>query len=157
MIECRQATKADEEFLWELHRAAFMKYVDETWGWDDDRQKAYFESGFDPENLQIVRYRGQDVGVLALETRGGGMHLSRVAILPAYQNKGIGTVVIKQVLDRAVEEGCPVTAQVLKVNPAKSLYEWLGFEVVGETVTHFILAWGEAAETGASAGDCSAG
>jgi ribosomal protein S18 acetylase RimI-like enzyme len=32
-----------------------------------------------------------------------------------------------------------VTLQVLKVNPARRLYERLGFRVTGETPTHFLM------------------
>ena len=42
---------------------------------------------------------------------------------------------------------------VLKVNPARRLYERLGFAIVGETETHYLMRWrpADAAEPGHAA------
>ncbi len=40
---------------------------------------------------------------------------------------------------QARAEGVPVALQVLKVNPARHLYERLGFSVVGETAMHCLM------------------
>ena len=62
-----------------------------------------------------------------------------IEILPEYQNRGVGSAVIRDVLAQAQAEGLPVGLQVLKVNPARRLYERLGFNVVGETATHYLM------------------
>ena len=36
-------------------------------------------------------------------------------------------------------DGLPTRLQVLRVNPARHLYERLGFAVVGETPTHYLM------------------
>jgi ribosomal protein S18 acetylase RimI-like enzyme len=61
--------------------------------------------------------------------------------LPAYQGRGIGTTLIRRLQQRARKEGVPVTLQVFKVNPARALYERLGFKVTGETDTHCRMKW----------------
>jgi RimJ/RimL family protein N-acetyltransferase len=55
------------------------------------------------------------------------------------QRQGIGTSVIQQVLDEARRSGKPVALQVLKVNPARRLYERLGFSVTGENETLYFM------------------
>jgi hypothetical protein len=35
----------------------------------------------------------------------------------------------------------PVTLQVNRANPSRRLYQGLGFEVTGETATHFLMRW----------------
>jgi hypothetical protein len=43
----RPASTQDRDFLFELNRAALGRYVDATWGWDEDAQIAYFDANFD--------------------------------------------------------------------------------------------------------------
>ena len=62
-----------------------------------------------------------------------------IEVLPEYQNQGVGTALIKSILDEAHPTGQPVGLQVLKVNPARSLYERLGFLTTGETATHYMM------------------
>jgi 8-oxo-dGTP diphosphatase len=102
----------------------------------------HFLEHFCPERSQIVIVEGQDVGVLRLELGSDEWFLDVLEILPEWQGKGIGTYVIQAMLADASECQKPVALQVLKVNPAKRLYERLGFRKVGETPTHVEMrAW----------------
>ena len=50
-----------------------------------------------------------------------------------HQNKGIGTHILKGILDSADERRRPVRLSHLKNNPVSSLYRRFGFVVTGET------------------------
>ncbi|HLM00911.1 MAG TPA: GNAT family N-acetyltransferase, partial [Pyrinomonadaceae bacterium] len=65
--------------------------------------------------------------------------LVSIRLLPEFQNRGIGTKLIKDVLAASIAKNKPVRLQVLKINPARNLYERLGFEISGETGTHFLM------------------
>lgn len=132
----RQATAADYDFLWWLHAATMREYVAQTWGWDEARQAAYFRAHFNPAGSQIIVLDGQDAGLLVVERRPAEIFLSAIEILPAWQGQGLGTMVLGDLLAEAARERLPVRLQVLKVNPARHLYERLGFAVTGETATH---------------------
>ena len=58
-------------------------------------------------------------------------------MLPAYQGRGIGTALIMALVTEANQQRVPLTLQVLKVNPARRLYERLGFVVRDETAMHW--------------------
>ena len=62
-----------------------------------------------------------------------------IEISPDYQRRGIGTILMHDLLRKAAARGISVTLQVLKVNPARVLYERLGFELTGETGTHYLM------------------
>lgn len=66
-----------------------------------------------------------------------GLQISGIYILPEYQGRGLGTEVIDEVIKQARKRRQPVSLQVLKVNPARRLYERLGFVVIAESETHF--------------------
>ncbi len=59
--------------------------------------------------------------------------LSSILLVPAFQNRGIGTRLITELVATSQK---PVRLQVLQVNPARRLYEKLGFVVYGRTDTH---------------------
>ena len=110
-------------------------YVDATWGWEDSDQRRRFDAAFDPDRLAVVMVEGEPVGVLRVERRPDEVFLSAIEVAPAWQGRGIGTRLVSEVIGDA--GSLPVTLQVLRVNPARALYERLGFAVSGETETHF--------------------
>lgn len=135
--QLRPASDDDFDFLYRLHRDTLKAYIDATWGWDEAFHRQSFTGKFEPGRWQIVVVDGRDVGGLALETRDAELFLSGIYILPDHQNRGLGTTLLRGVLAQARRSGRPVTLQVMKVNPARRLYERLGFAIVGETETHY--------------------
>jgi len=136
----RPAVPEDFDFLYDLRRATMKDYVVQTWGkWDEEWQRSHFREHFNPAVCRIITFQGQDVGVLSLVEREGEVFLGNIEVSPDYQGKGIGTFVIRSVLKEAHRKGKPVALQVLKVNPARRLYERLGFSVAGETATHYLM------------------
>ncbi len=140
MYALRLAMVADAAFVYHLHRSSMQEYVAQTWGeWNEEFQARMFTQWFEPAQFQIVVVDGQDVGIVSVERRPLELFLGTIEILPAFQRRGVGAAVIKSVLAQAQAEAVPVALQVLKVNPARQLYERLGFHVVGETTTHYLM------------------
>lgn len=67
------------------------------------------------------------------------LELVRLWILTSWQNQGIGTAFLEGLCARADDERVPIRLRVLKVNPARALYERFGFGVARETETHYIM------------------
>ena len=115
-------------------------YVAQTWGeWNEELQARMFTHWFEPAQFQIVVIDGQDAGLISVERCPAELFLATIEILPEYQNRGVGRAVMRDVLAQAQAQGLPVGLQVLKVNPARRLYERFGFSVVGETTTHYLM------------------
>ena len=131
----RPATAADQEFFWEVLRQAMRPYVEATWGWDEADQLARFRASFDPGLRHVIELGEEPIGVLHVDAGGSPVRLINIQLLPAFQRKGIGTALVRSVLSQAGER--PVWLQVLKANPARSLYQRLGFRVIGHTDTHW--------------------
>ena len=136
----RQATDEDYEFLYNLNVTTLRDAVEAMWGWDEAFQRRHFDSHFDPASRQIIVLAGRDVGVLVVEERPGETFLALIEVAPAYQNQGLGTRVVRDVLARAHGRGRPVTLTVLKTNPrAHRLYERLGFAVYEEREERYLM------------------
>ena len=139
----RPATAADHDFVRQLLLTTSREYVEQTWGWTDEIQRLVdedFERWFNPPaSGQIVQAEGRDIGYLKVADHEDGVLLDMVLLDPSYQNRGLGSALITQVLQDAQARGDAVVLQVLKVNPSKRLYERLGFEVTGELEHHYLM------------------
>jgi ribosomal protein S18 acetylase RimI-like enzyme len=127
----------DSASLWNIHRNAMREHVAATWGWDDEAQERRFREHWNADTVQVIERGNRSVGMLAIETHAEEIRISTIEIDPTEQGHGIGSAVVSTILAAARARGLPVTLRVLKVNPARRLYERLGFIVVSETKTHF--------------------
>jgi len=136
----RPATKADLDSLYALHREVMQGPVLQTLGaWDDDWQFAQFREAFRPRHCRIIVLDGQDVGVCAYERRSDDYFLRLLEVLPQYQGRGIGSLILRRLLARAQREGRPITLFAVRTDGARRFYERLGFSVIGETATHYLM------------------
>ena len=62
--------------------------------------------------------------------------VSAIEVDPSFQCRGIGTQLMRDIIADARRCALPVELEVLHVNPARRLYERLGFGEVGQTQTH---------------------
>ena len=135
----RPVTEADCDWLFALQREAYRTHVAQTWGtWDDDTQRARFDAAFTPAKLRIITVEGCDAGLLHVERAPHEIFLANIELAAEFRNRGLGTALIRSLLDEAAARGIPLRLQVLKVNQAaRRLYERLGFTVFEETATHY--------------------
>jgi GNAT superfamily N-acetyltransferase len=137
----RRAEATDFDFLFRLKVVCLKEYVTAVWGWDEAFQKSHFAANFDPCDSHIIVAYGRDVGQLSVDFQLAEVHLNGIYLLPAYQGVGLGGRIIDGVLRRANVGNRPVHLQVIVGNPARRLYERLGFSVIQKTDTHFIMRW----------------
>ena len=139
-IDVRRADAADIEFLRRVHREAMGPHIVAAWGeWDEEAQRERFYGNSDPTTHEIIVCDGEDVGCQWVRTHADAFELVRLYVLPEAQGRGIGTQLVTRLCRRAARDGLPVRLRVLKVNPARHLYQRLGFEIVGENDSHFSM------------------
>jgi ribosomal protein S18 acetylase RimI-like enzyme len=137
----RPATDDDYDFLYDLNRLALGEYVAQVSGWDEKWEQQNFRERFDSDRRQVIRINGEDVGAFGFYADSDHVLLDYLAILPEYQRRGIGSRLIRSVIEEARKSGKPVRVQVLKPNPAAELYKRLGFVITEETERHFVMKW----------------
>lgn len=135
----RAVKTADFDFLYRLKVVCLKEYIEAIWGWDEAKQRRLFKDNFDLATSQIIVAFGRDIGQLSIVERQDEIFLSGIYILPGYQSLGLGSQIIRELLDSARANERPVRLQVLVSNPARALYERLGFSVIDKNDTHFIL------------------
>ena len=136
----KNCTLDDFEFLFELKKENFKWYVDKIWGWNDDDQKQRLKQDLEEHlaHKRIILVDSKKVGVYAVHiTENGDLFINEISILKEYQNKGVGRKILEEQLKENRQKGIRTILQVFKDNPAKTLYEELGFKVYGENETHY--------------------
>ena len=133
-FEVRQATPGDRDTIYRIHREAMRPYVEQVWGWDEEYQERRFRESYDHSETQVVLVDGIAVGLLRVSESESAVFIDQVEIVPDYQDRGIGTALINDLLAR----GRPVELRVMKVNAdARRLYERLGFRVIDDNEKHY--------------------
>lgn len=130
----------DFDFLFELKKQNFKWYVDKIWGWNDEEQKQRLKQDLEEhlEHKRIILINNEVAGIYVVHTtENGDLFINEISILKKYQHKGIGRKILEQQLEENHKSNVRTILQVFKDNPAKNLYERLGFKVYGETETHY--------------------
>ena len=128
--------------LLELHRASMGGYIEAVWGpWDDGLQRSFWNERVDKGLLQVIEVGGVVAGLLEVHRSEGATEVVNLELAPELQRAGIGTAILVDIQAEAAGCGAGVVLQVLKVNPARRLYERLGFVATGETEWHTQMRW----------------
>lgn len=116
--------------------------MEATYGtWDEAWQREAFASKYadlasPAYTLEVVLVAGDEIaGYLHVESEPDVVLLANIRVAPEWQRHGLGAALVETVVAAAAP--LPVELAVLRVNPARALYERLGFHVVEETATHF--------------------
>lgn len=104
-------------------------------------QQMQYAQDFPDAVYSIVTIDGKDVGRLITSENESVVCGVDLAILPEFRSLGIGTVVIRNLMNEAAQTERIFKLQVLKTNRAIGLYKRLGCEIVAETESHFAMEW----------------
>lgn len=141
MYNLRFATNNDYDFLYNLLKVTLKQYYIETFGkWDDDIERAYFDKSFKKIEYQVITLNEQDIGCLVKKTNSNEIFIHEIQILPKYQNKGIGSMIITSIIEESEKLNIPVKLEVLKSNSkAIQLYRRMNFYKYGENESHIFM------------------
>lgn len=130
----------DFDFLFMLKKDNFRIYIEKFWGWNEEEQKNRLKEDLKIhlQHKKIILLDNRPIGIYVTHfTEDGDLFINEISILKEYQNKGIATKIISKQLKENKDKGIRTILQVFKNNPAKKLYERLGFRVYNETETHY--------------------
>ena len=130
LIKLIPADEAHKEFSYQVKKAAEGEYITLMFGWDEKVQRDFHAKAWQRQKPDIITYDGKLIGTIATIESEDSVEIGQFFILPNYQNKEIGTHLLKSILDKADQSGKDVTLRFLKNNPVKSLYIRNGFRVV---------------------------
>ena len=150
-ITLRPASPADEAFEFDLYAATRwdeLKLVN----WSDLQKQTFLKMQFTARQQQyclvypqaidrIILQDSEAIGRLLVDQEERCLVLIDIALLPAHQNRGVGTKLVQSLLEEAAATGESVRLHVLATNPAVRMYERLGFTVTAEDGTYLEMKW----------------
>ena len=150
-IELRPALPSDDEFLYSVYagtRTEELTLVD----WDAIQkekflrmqftaQYQYYVENYSGAEFLIILLDAKPVGRLYIHRRTDEIRIMDIALLPKFQKRGIGSTLLKQILEEGQEKNLPVTIHVERFNPAMHLYERLGFRLAEDKGVYYFMKW----------------
>ena len=147
----RDSTEADRQLLFEVYahtRAAELAAAP----WTTEQKHAFVVHQFLAQDADyrarwphgrflVVEAGGEPVGRLYLGETAEEVRVIDVALLPRHCGRGIGTAIMRDVLADAARRGLAVVLHVEHWNPARRLYERLGFTEAGRGDVHVRMEW----------------
>lgn len=137
----RECTFDDFDFIFELKKLCLKWHIDIVYGWDDESQynKTRNELNRNIDYMKIIYVDNISVGVTTFYKEDDSYRVGHTMIHPDYQNKGIGSAVIRDYINLADKDNKRIIIKTYKDNPAQNLYKRLGFKVYHEDSTHIHL------------------
>lgn len=150
-ISFRDAVDTDLPFLVALFastREAEFAYVP----WSEEQKRSFFQSqcaaqlrsyaaDYPAASHQIICADDRAVGRLYLNRGESKLHILDITIAPAERNAGIGTEVLRGILEESALEQKPVSIYNESFNPSVRLFERLGFRQVSMDSFLVLLEW----------------
>jgi ribosomal protein S18 acetylase RimI-like enzyme len=133
-------------------------------GWTQEQIDAFLEMQFEAQRRHwrgnyhdtewdIIEVDGEPAGRLYVSRWPDQIHIVDIALVPDFRGRGIGTKLLRELLEEGAASGRPVRIFVEVNNPAMTLYQRLGFTPIGEEGVYHELERrpGAAAEGGTAA------
>ncbi|CAM3780431.1 GNAT family N-acetyltransferase [Roseateles saccharophilus] len=139
----RVATPADDAWQLAIYASTRADELAQT-GWPPEQcerfvamqhraQQQHYLQHFPHAGCQLILAAADEIaGRLWVDRRPDGMHVLDIALLPAWRGRGIGTACLRALAGEADGRGQPLGIHVEIHNPARRLYERLGFVADGE-------------------------
>ncbi len=150
-ISFRPVTAHDDAFLLRLYAGTREDELALT-NWSDMQKQQfcamqyqaqkndYFEN-YKQAEFSTVLLDGKRIGRLYLDVKNDEIRIIDIALLKEYRNQGIGTDILRAVLELGTSKRLPVRIHVENFNPALRLYRRLGFKHVNDNGVYRLMEW----------------
>ncbi|MER6980681.1 GNAT family N-acetyltransferase [Streptomyces carpinensis] len=125
--EIRPASVSDVEAVAELRAVVLRADLERLGRYDARRVRQRLRDGFDPAHTSVIEVGGAFAGCVALRPAGECHWLEHFYLAPHLQGQGIGSGVLRELLERCDRGDVLVRLNVLQGSPARRLYERHGF------------------------------
>ena len=141
-VRLRPATLEDEPFLRQLFATTRADEL-ALMVWDDNQKETFIAMQFNAQKQQyamsypqaqhsIILLNDVPIGRQMIDRGGNEFTLVDIALLPTHRSAGIGTHLIEDLLAEAAIARKSVTLNVWHANPAKNLYQRMGFSAASD-------------------------
>jgi ribosomal protein S18 acetylase RimI-like enzyme len=157
-VTLRPVAAGDEPFLFRLYASTRAEELAIA-PWDDaakenflrfqfHAQSVHYQKHYPDASRQVILSDGVPSGRLYVDRSADEILIIDIALLPEYRGAGVGSALLRGILEEAAGRGVPVRIHVEVNNPALRLYRRLGFREAGNTGVYFEMEWTPPGGTG---------
>lgn len=150
-LQIRPITSHDEAFLFDLYASTRLEEMN-NWGWDEQTANGFLQMQwlaqcqsyrvqFPDLRQDLVLVQGQPAGRVLTCFTAEALLLVDISLLSAYRGQGYGTALLERVTHEASGQDKPVWLTVRNDNPARRLYERLGFRAIADNGADTRMEW----------------
>jgi len=151
-VQLRPVTASDDEFLLsvyastredELAQAEWAEGQKEQFlRWQLDLQRREYEARFPDAAYDIILVDQQPAGRIWVGSDDEQIRLLDIALLPQFQNRGVGTALVRRLIAEAARQGKVLRHMVFVLNNnAERFYERLGFKQIEDFGAYKHMEW----------------
>jgi GNAT superfamily N-acetyltransferase len=148
----RPATHDDEPFLLSVYDSTRADELSQA-EWQEGQKELFVKWQFDLQRREYdARFPDAEYFVILIDDRPAGrvwigrdseqIRLLDIALLPAFQNRGAGTILLRRLIDESEQTGKPLRHMVFVLNnDAHRFYERLGFVIIEDLGAYKHMEW----------------
>lgn len=108
--------------------------------WQLQMQRRDYEARFPKADYQLILFDGEPAGRLWVARTTEQIRLLDIAILPEFQNRRIGTYLLRSLIKESEATGTPLRHMIYKLNTeARRFYERLGFRLIEDERMYLLM------------------
>lgn len=138
-ILLRPGSASDFSVAAVIYFRAMGETLQRTVGSNPEDQAALLLALWDLGGIRIIVAAGREIGWIQVARAEAAVFVRHFCIDPDYQRLGIGSQVLRHVIDEAWASGEAVTLGVVKGSPARRFYERLGFRATHADLHHHYM------------------
>jgi ribosomal protein S18 acetylase RimI-like enzyme len=148
-ITLRPVSSSDRDFLLAVYASTREEELAPV-PWTDAEKAAFIEQQFEAQDryyrehypggsLDVVEWDGVAAGRLYVARWSDEIRVIDISLLPDFRGRGIGTRLLRGLLDEAARGRRRLSIHVEKHNPALRLYERLGFAPAADRGVYLLM------------------
>lgn len=104
-------------------------------------QSAHYQQNYPDADYFIIQQTGISAGRLYLNCGPLEHRIVDISLMPSHRSQGIGTQLLRELQNQASSAQKALTVHVESFNPAKRLYERLGFQSLETKGVYQLMKW----------------
>ena len=151
-VELRPVADSDDQFLFSLYASTRQDELAQVeWAegqkeqflrWQFDLQRSEYSSRFPNADYHVIIVDQQPAGRIWVGSDDEQVRLLDIALLPEFQNRGVGTALLRRLMNRAKESGKALRHMVFVLNnDGLRFYERLGFVSIEDHGAYQHMEW----------------
>ncbi|AZL84717.1 GNAT family N-acetyltransferase [Aliivibrio salmonicida] len=133
----QKVTACEYPSLFSIYKKYLYSAIEDTFGWDEGFQTQHFADSYRKEWFEWIMFNGERLGFICVKQEQTSVHFHLLLIFEKYQNKGVGSAVMKYYQRYYSDRVIKVSLSAFKCNQKViDFYSALGYQITGEN-EHF--------------------